>query len=354
MGKPLIHLVLTDDWELRGDGSGNMRTMQFATIKELVSIYNEFGLKGTFMAEVMQQLCHRRLGTLHPELGALADEWEITLRNVHSQGHDVQLHLHLHWQDAKFDGTKWSLGSPWSVADYPTIDLRKMIEAGKCFLEKLLRPVNAAYRCCAFRAGSYLAVPSQTLLATMAELGLSVDVSLAPGWYINSVFLGQRLFVDYRHVEEEFLPYFKDFYSAKKVLRRLRKVAGVLRRDVGKAAASTREGDDGNVYDRRGPSLEGGRPCWERLQNLLLSGRRISDLSQLSFWETKLVLKDIRRQALRSGWKEVPVVVTNHTKDIRDFGTIRRFAELVASAADIRVLTLREICDNFVAGRYPV
>jgi hypothetical protein len=376
MGKPLIHLVLTDDWELRGDGSGDMRAMQFATIKELVSIYNKFGLRGTFMAEVMQQLYHRRLGSLHAELGALADEWEITLRDIHSQGHDVQLHLHLHWQDAKFDGDKWSLGSPWSVADYTAVDLRNMIEAGKSFLERLLCPVNAAYRCCAFRAGSYLAVPSQTLLATMAELGLSVDVSLVPGWHINSVFLGQRLFVDYRRVEEEFLPYFPapddirrrgprgsvrclpintfHFGPVRRCQRWLRKVTGMLRRGVGRPAAKPKEGGGGNVYDRRSSSLEGGRPRWERLRNLLLSGRRMSDLSQLSFWETKLVLKDIRRQALRSGWKEVPVVVTNHTKDIRDFGTIRRFAELVASAADIQVLTLREVCDNFAAGRYPV
>jgi hypothetical protein len=376
MSKSLIHLVLTDDWELRGDGSGHMRAMQFATIRELVSIYNEFGLRGTFMAEVMQQLYHRRLGTLHPELGALADEWEITLRQIHSQGHDVQLHLHPQWQDAKFDGNKWSLDSPWSVADYPAVDLRNMMQAGKSFLERLLCPVNPAYRCCAFRAGSYLAVPSQTLLATMAELGLSVDVSLVPGWYINSVFLGQRLSVDYRHVEEEFLPYFPapndirrrgprgsvrclptntfHFGPVRRCQRRLRKAASMLRGNLEQPPSEPKEGRGGNVYDRRAKSLESGRPRWKKLWNLLVSTRRISDLSQLSFWETKLVLKDIWRQALRSGWKEVPVVLTNHTKDMRDFGAIRRFAELVASAADIQVLTLREICDNFAAGRYPV
>jgi hypothetical protein len=31
-----IHLVLTDDWELCSDGSGNMRRIQFDTMKQLV------------------------------------------------------------------------------------------------------------------------------------------------------------------------------------------------------------------------------------------------------------------------------------------------------------------------------
>lgn len=128
----------------------------------------------------------------------------------------------------------------------------------------------------------------------------------------------------------------------------------MLRGNLEQPTSEPKEGRGGNVYDRRASSLEGGRPRWEKLWHLLVSTRRISDLSQLSFWETKLVLKDIWRQALRSGWKEVPVVLTNHTKDMHDFGAIRRFAELVASAADIQVLTLREICDNFAAGRYPV
>src|ERR1043165_7077954 len=102
MRRPLIHLVLTDDWELRGDGSGEMRRMQFSTIRELTSIYNEFGLKGTFMVETMQQLYHRRLGPQHPELAALAEEWDAIVRSVYLQGHDIQLHVHPQWQGATF------------------------------------------------------------------------------------------------------------------------------------------------------------------------------------------------------------------------------------------------------------
>jgi len=157
MSGPRIHLVLTDDWELRGDGSGDMRHMQFVTIQKLVSIYNEFGLKGTFMAEVMQQLQHRRFGKLHPELAGLADEWDETLRGVYSQGHDVQMHVHPQWRDAVYQDGRWILTAPWSMADCSASDSREMLGQAKRYLEDLLRRLDSSYRCCAFRAGSWLA-----------------------------------------------------------------------------------------------------------------------------------------------------------------------------------------------------
>jgi len=67
-----------------------------------------------------------------------------------------------------------------------------------------------------------------------------------------------------------------------------------------------------------------------------------------------LMFEDIRGKARHSSWNQVPVVITNHTKNIGDFGPIRQFAKYVAAAKDIRVLTLREICDNLLSGRYPL
>ena len=71
-----VKLVLSDDWELRGDGSGDMRAIQFATIRRLCDVYEAHGLRGSFNVEVFQQLVHLRLRDSHPELGALSEEWE--------------------------------------------------------------------------------------------------------------------------------------------------------------------------------------------------------------------------------------------------------------------------------------
>jgi hypothetical protein len=71
-----VQLVLTDDWELRGNGSGNMRRIQFDSMRALLDIYERHGLKASFNAEVMQQLYHLKLGADNPALLELAREWE--------------------------------------------------------------------------------------------------------------------------------------------------------------------------------------------------------------------------------------------------------------------------------------
>ncbi len=46
---PKIYLVLTDDWELRGDGSGDIETLQFENMEKLVRLYEKHGPKAHFL-----------------------------------------------------------------------------------------------------------------------------------------------------------------------------------------------------------------------------------------------------------------------------------------------------------------
>jgi hypothetical protein len=66
------------------------------------------------------------------------------------------------------------------------------------------------------------------------------------------------------------------------------------------------------------------------------------------------MLEDVRRKAERSGAAVVPVVVTNHTKDLVDFEPVRKLARVLADSPDIRVITLRDLAANLAAGRYPI
>jgi hypothetical protein len=71
-----VQLVLTDDWKLRGNGSGTMRRIQFDSMRALLDIDERHGLKASFHAEVMRQLYHLKLGADNPALLGLAREWE--------------------------------------------------------------------------------------------------------------------------------------------------------------------------------------------------------------------------------------------------------------------------------------
>ena len=81
--KPRVYLAFVDDWELSGTGSGNIREIQFEPMRELVRIYNSNGIRGSFNAEMMQQLTFRKFEAAHPELKLLADEWDEVVRETY-------------------------------------------------------------------------------------------------------------------------------------------------------------------------------------------------------------------------------------------------------------------------------
>src|SRR5438477_2823606 len=118
MKSPQIYLVFTDDWELRGDGSGDIEDIQFRPMRRLLSIFEEHGVKSTFMAEMMQQLTFRAEQARFPELKPLADAWDDHVRDAFRRGHDIQLHLHPQWSKTEFESGKWKLEGDWSLLNY--------------------------------------------------------------------------------------------------------------------------------------------------------------------------------------------------------------------------------------------
>src|SRR5258708_39705358 len=98
--KPTIYLALTHDWELRGDGSGDIEQIQFAPLRRLLQIYAKWSVRTTILPDVMQQLAFRRSENAHPELKSQGDSWDQHLREAFLQHHDIQLHLHPQWLNA--------------------------------------------------------------------------------------------------------------------------------------------------------------------------------------------------------------------------------------------------------------
>ncbi len=48
--KPLIYLLFTDDWELRGDGSGDIERIQFEPMRQLPDMFEKRGMPFPFLA----------------------------------------------------------------------------------------------------------------------------------------------------------------------------------------------------------------------------------------------------------------------------------------------------------------
>jgi len=369
--KPTIHLALTHDWELRGDGSGDIEQIQFAPLRKLLDIYAKVGARTTILPDVMQQMAFRRCESEHPDLKPLADSWDEHARDAFRQGHDIQLHLHPQWRNAEYANGRWQLDGDWSILNYDRDNAYAMLAEGKEYLERLLRPIDADYQCIAFRAGALAAAPSAHLFKSLAELGMQLDVSIAAGVFVNN----HNLQLDYRNCEETFLPFYPTMEDARRVSLQREQIVCIplnhfygSRRTVGRQNLSLAWRELRRRSSKSSPTESPGAPASSQtrrssrvglaFEKLILPAVKrkhfVSDTGRLNYPLMREMLASIRQRAQASGLAQVPVVLTNHPKDIRDLGAIERFVGEVSQAEDIRFITLSELAGKLRSGEFQV
>lgn len=196
-------LVLTIDYELFGNGSGDVFKNIINPMYELLSIAEKYDIKYTIFFEVVEywKLKAEWMGGNsmgYPDNPAAAMEKQIC--EAYRQGHDIQLHIHPQWVDAYWENGRWIVDSHnWRLGGYKEGNIQllyELLRKGKETLEKLLCPVNPNYRCLAIRAGGYNIQPSEGIVTVMKETGLAVDSSIYPGGFEK----GNLSDYDYRNI----------------------------------------------------------------------------------------------------------------------------------------------------------
>ena len=371
--KPMIHLALTHDWELRGDGSGDIEQLQFAPMRKLIELYQRYGVRVTFFPEVMQQMAFRRCEAGYPDLKSLADSWDEHVRKAFLEGHDIQLHLHPQWLNAQYEDGRWKMNGDWSILNYERAAAYAMLDRGKQYLETLLQPIDSSYRCLAFRAGALAAAPSDYLFKSLVDLGIQLDVSIAGGLWVDN----DNLRIDYRNCEETFLPFYPKMQDARKVSDQREEIVCVpLNHFYGSRRTVARQ----NVVlawrklrrryskrgDRNSPIIADYRSgldrkdtrlglAYEKLIMPLVKPKHfVSDTGRLNYPLMREMLASIRQRARTSGLLQLPVVLTNHPKDIRDLPAIERFVGEVSQAEDIKFITLTETARRLESGEFQI
>ena len=361
---PTIYLALTHDWELRGDGSGDIEEIQFAPLRRLLAIYEKAGARTTFLPDVMQQIRFRSLQSEHAELKRNADSWDEHAKEAMSKGHDLQLHLHSQWSNAEYENGKWQLRGDWSLLNYDRDSAKNMISDCKSYLENVLRPVDPQYRCVAFRASALALAPSACLLSSLASLGIEVDVSMAGGVYLHN----DTLQLDYRTCEETFLPYYPRMDDARRISNQQEAIVCVpLNHFYGSRRLVTKQNlalaKARFIRSEKTPSgparldsqSTGLARVYEKLIAPAIKRKHfVSDTGRLNYPLMREMLFSIRQHARESGLAKVPVVLTNHPKDIRDWNGLERFVGDIADAEDLRFITLSELSEKIRGGEFEI
>jgi len=207
-----IWIALTDDWELRGNGTGRVSQLQCKPAARLMDLYERLGIRSTFNVEVMQQLAFERYAQGDAEFRAERDAWKDSVAMMIARGFDVQLHLHPQWLGAERVDGWWRLGTRWNLADYSISELRQMIKAAIDYL----RPIIAPHTLVSFRAGSWgIGPPSRALFEVLLENGISLDTSVVNGSYYD----GEGIKLDYTNLDSPNLAYRPELDDGRRIAR---------------------------------------------------------------------------------------------------------------------------------------
>ena len=192
----MIYVLYDNDYEVfLGANYRPESEVLIETTERVLSACEEIGVPMTLFCDLPCLWRYREQGhTLFP------DSVDAQLKRAIQKGHDVQAHIHPHWlvteiihdeqggSRYEFELSKFSLGN-WIPEGGPALRrfCADVLRRAKAYLEDLLRPVSAPYRCIAFRAGGYDLEPnSGDILWALRDTGFLIDSSVVPGFVEHS------------------------------------------------------------------------------------------------------------------------------------------------------------------------
>ncbi len=176
----MLYLLLQDDWEIYTSGSGDPEKLMFEPAKRILDICDTYGARYTFFADIGLQI--NMLSSNSNYWKKRARKWELILKDAIKRGHDVQLHFHPQWIDAKLLDGCWQLNlNNFHTAHIPEETLNSWLSKGIKYMEGLFTPINKNYQVVAYRAGETLCQPSNTIYNVLKRNKIICDSSVING-----------------------------------------------------------------------------------------------------------------------------------------------------------------------------
>lgn len=201
-------VIFSFDYELFfGERSGTVSKTLIEPTNMLMDCLESVGARGNFFIDY---LMFREMEKLNDEkaisdLRSLKDQIQDMVR----RGHRIELHLHPHWIDAKYngDGTwDYSNFTHYSLSSLDDSAITTMFKEGADYLNALAGDVAPGYKICTFRAGGWAIQPFNKIKKGFLAAGIKIDSSVAYG--VSSK--NQYSYYDFREVPNKVMWRFEE------------------------------------------------------------------------------------------------------------------------------------------------
>jgi len=191
-----MKILLTFDYELYfGESTGTQQLCMIRPTDELIKIAARHGVAFSFFADCgylarLEQLKDND-NNLNEDYQAAASQ----LKQLATKGHDVQLHIHPHWEDSSYSNKGWKMDiSRYRLHQFPAKEIERIISD---YAAVLTRITGQALH--TFRAGGWCLQPFDALSASLKKAGIRAESSVFREGYEKS----EHYFYDFRNCPDK-------------------------------------------------------------------------------------------------------------------------------------------------------
>lgn len=198
-------LLFTFDYELfLGKKSGSVENCMIKPTKKVVSILNQYKIKGIFFVDCSYLNRLEEVITSHPQAMSDYNKIKVQLLQLIEQGHYIYPHVHPHWIDAIYNSeyNNWNLTNN-SKYRMNSLSKEKRDEHFNSALLSLKKITNSTCSFDAYRAGGWCIQPFNIFKSLFESNKVYSDFSVLGG----SKKEGNTLSFDFRTIKPNSTPY---------------------------------------------------------------------------------------------------------------------------------------------------
>ena len=169
-------ILITLDYELFFWDSGTVEKTIINPTEKLLEILDKYNIKASFFVDSGYII---KLKEYMNDFEVLKKDYALItqqIKKLSAQEHDIQLHIHPHWEDSIFDGTEWVFDtSRYKLSDFSKVKIDDIVKRYSLVLEEITNIKPSV-----FRAGGWCVQPFDKMADALYKYGIRVDSTIFP------------------------------------------------------------------------------------------------------------------------------------------------------------------------------
>lgn len=178
-----MNIFITLDYELFfGKNSGTQEKCIIDPTNKILKVLDRFNVKASFFVDSGYLL---KLDEYRKNCSSLEKDYQkltTQIKSLSDHGHDIQLHIHPHWEDSYFDGAKWVMNlQRYRLHEFSDSEIDNIVFRYKKALTDIVGDKVFAYR-----AGGWCIQPFDKMKISLKKNNIWLDSTVFENGFNNS------------------------------------------------------------------------------------------------------------------------------------------------------------------------